>query len=62
MIKKIKREMEPIVFRSLKSPGLEGPIQQQGWFGIREIKCYEKTQEYDTIAYEDLWVVFLGFF
>lgn len=49
--------MEPIVFRSLKSPGLEGPRQWQGQFGIREIKCQEKTQEKienDKTEYEEL--------
>lgn len=57
VMKKIKREMEPIVFRSLKSPGLEGPRQWQGRFGIREIKCQEKTQEKienDKTEYEEL--------
>lgn len=57
-MKKIKREMEPIVFRSLKSPGLEGPRQRQGRFGIKEIKYHEKTQEKmenDKPEYEDFF-------
>lgn len=63
-MKKIKREMEPIVFRSLKSPGLEGLRQRQGQFGIREIKCQEKTQEKmenDKPEYEDVFFFFCFF-
>lgn len=58
VMKKIKKEMEPIVFRSLKSPGLEGLSLQQGPFGDQGNEKTQEKMENDKSKYEDQFLAF----
>lgn len=42
--------MEPIVFRSLKSPGLEGPRQRQGWSEDGEDIIIIRPSDYNQLT------------